>query len=139
MFKKQLSLISFYFSIKWTSNWKLSFNPDWSKQPQKAIFSQKINKVYHSPFLFNDSTIQQISNQKHLGIQLNEDLTFKYHIDEKMNKANKGIVIIRKFNNILPRCALLTVFCKAPSQLWWYDLWSARKWIFQQENWISSI
>ena len=40
--------------------WKLSFNPDPSKQAQEAIFSGNMNKVYHSPLLFNNSTVQQL-------------------------------------------------------------------------------
>ena len=94
----------------WSNKWKMSFNPDPSKQAQKVIFSRKINKVYHPPLLFNNSTIQQMSSQKHLGIHLNEGLTFKHHINEKINKANKGIGIIRKLNNILPRSALLAIY-----------------------------
>ena len=93
----------------WTNKWKVSFNPDLSKQTQKVIFSQKINKVYHPPLLFNNSTVQQISSQKHLGIHLDEELTFRHHINEKINKVNKGIGIICKLNNILPRSALLTI------------------------------
>ena len=85
-------------------------NPDPSKQAQEVIFSRKINKVHHLPLLFNNSTIQQISSQKHLGIHLDEELIFKHHINEKINKANKGIGIIRKPNIILPRSALLTIY-----------------------------
>ena len=80
----------------------MSFNPDPSKQAQGVIFSHKINKVHHPPLLFNNSTIQQISSQKHLGIHLDVELTFKHHINEKINKANKGSRIIRKLNNMLP-------------------------------------
>ena len=87
----------------------MSFNPHPSKQAQEVIFSRKINKVHHPPLLFNNSTIQQISSQKHLGIHLDEELTFK-HINKKTNKTNKGIGIIRKLNNILPRSALLTIY-----------------------------
>ena len=57
-------------------------------------FSRKIHKVY------------QLSTQKHLGIHLDEGLTFKHH--KKINKANKGFRIICKLNNILPCYALLT-------------------------------
>ena len=92
----------------WANNWKMPFNPDPSKQAQEVIFSRKINKVYHAPLLFDNSTVQQISSQKHLGIHLDEELTFKHHINEKINKANKGIGIIRKLNNILSRSASLT-------------------------------
>ena len=49
--------------------------------------------------------------------KLNNDLhkvslwAYKWkHINEKINEANKGIGIIRKLNNILPRSALLTIY-----------------------------
>ena len=86
----------------WANKWKLYFDPDPSKQAQELIFSRKINKVYHPPLLFNNSTVQQISPQKHLGIHLDEELTFRHHINEMINKANKGIAITCKLN-ILPR------------------------------------
>ena len=83
----------------------MSFNPDPSKQAQEVIFSRKINKVYHPPILFNNSTVQQISFKKHLGIHLDKGLTFKHHIDEI-----RALRIIRKLDNILPRSALLTIY-----------------------------
>ena len=94
----------------WANKWKTSFNPDPSKQAQEVLSSRKINKVYHPPLLFNNSTVQQISSQKHLGIHLDEELTFKHHINKKINKANKGIGVIRKLNKILPRSALLAIY-----------------------------
>ena len=66
--------------------------------------------MYHPFLLFNNSTVQKISSQKHLGIHLDEELTLKHHINEKINKANRGIGIICKLNNILPRSALLTIY-----------------------------
>ena len=93
----------------WANKWKMSFNPDPSKHAQEVIFSRRINRVYHQPLLFKYSTVQQISSQKHLGIHLDEELTFKHHINEKINKANKRIGIVRKFNNIFARSALLAI------------------------------
>ena len=49
----------------WANKWKISCNLDPSKQAEEVIFSRKITKVYHSPLLFNNSTAQQISAQKH--------------------------------------------------------------------------
>ena len=95
----------------------MSSSRDPSKQAQEVLFSGKISKVYHPPLSFNNSTFQQISTHKHLGIHLNEELTFK-HNNEKINKADKGIGNIRKLNKIVPCSALLTIlpiFCKAPS------------------------
>ena len=84
----------------WVYKLKMSFNPDPSKQAQEVIFSRKINELHHPPLFLNNSTIQQISSQKRLGIHLDEELTFKHHINEKISKAN----------NIPPRSALLTIY-----------------------------
>ena len=54
----------------------------------------------------SNSTVQQIPSQKYLGIHFDEELTFKHHINEKINEANKDFGIIRKLSNILPRSAL---------------------------------
>ena len=71
----------------------------------RGYFSRKINKVSHQPILFDNSTIQQISSQKHLGIYLVE-LTFKHNINAKIDKANSDIRISRKFSDILLSSAL---------------------------------
>ena len=54
--------------------------------------------------------ILPFNKYQHLGIHLREELTFKHRINEMVNKANKGIGIIRKLDNILPRSALLTIY-----------------------------
>ena len=43
-------------------------------------------------------------------MHLDEELTFRRLINEKINKSNKGIGTIRKLNNILPCHALLTIY-----------------------------
>ena len=88
----------------------MSFNPDPAKQAQEVIFFTRINKVYHPPLLFNNSTVQQISSQKYITIHLHEVLTFKHHINEKINKANKGVGIICKFNSIFLCSPLLAIY-----------------------------
>ena len=50
------------------------------------------------------------TNQKHLGIHLDEKLDFNAHIKEKISKAYKGIGIIKKLQSKLPRNALLTIY-----------------------------
>ena len=79
----------------------MSFNPYPSKQVQEVIFSWKINKVYHPPLLFNNTTAQQISTQNIQG---------HHHNNEKVNKTNKDIGIICKPNNIFSFSALLTIY-----------------------------
>ena len=55
----------------WAFQWKMSFNPDPSKQAQEVIFSRKLKKVTHPPLVFNNASVSQCKSQKHLGIILN--------------------------------------------------------------------
>ena len=78
----------------------MSFNLDVSKQAQ-VIFSRKQAKSVHP---------DQTHYQKHLGAYLDMKLNFKLHINEKISKAMKGICIIKKLSNILPRKSLITIY-----------------------------
>ena len=93
----------------WVYQWRISFNPDKSKQVQESIFSQKTQKVIHRPAIFNNMPVACSSCQKHLGIYLDEKLNFSNHIKEKISKANKGKGILRKLHNVLPGNSLITI------------------------------
>ena len=54
--------------------------------------------------------MQRKSVQKHLGLFLDEKLSFLEHIDEKIKKATVGVNLMRKLNLLLPRSSLLTVY-----------------------------
>ena len=95
---------------KWAYQWKMSFNPDVSKQAQEVVFSRKSQKLAHPPVFFNNVPVKRCSIQKHLGFHLDEKLNFNHHVKEKITKANKGIGVIKKLSNILPRDALLTIY-----------------------------
>ena len=48
-----------------TFEWKMSFNPDPSKQTQEVIFSRKSKRSTHPPLVFNNNNISQTFYQKH--------------------------------------------------------------------------
>ena len=79
---------------KWAYQWKMSFNPDVSKQAQEVIFSRKSHKLAHPPVIFNNVPVKRCSIQKHLGIHLDEKLNFNHHVKDKITKANKGVGVI---------------------------------------------
>ena len=87
-----------------------SFNPDKSKQAQEVIFSHKTQQVIHPPAIFNNMPVVRSSCQKHLVIYLDEKLNFSNHIKENISKANKGIGILSKLYNALPRNSLITIY-----------------------------
>ena len=90
--------------------WKISFNPDINKQVQKVIFSRRLQKSNHPSLTFNNTGVTQSEIQKHLGIFLDSKLDFKEPIQNVCNKVSKTIGLIRKFQKILPRPPLITIY-----------------------------
>ena len=65
---------------KWAFQWKMSFNPDISKQAHEVIFSRKRSVSSHPPLTFNNIPVAQTNSQKHLGMQLDKKLNFEEHL-----------------------------------------------------------
>ena len=88
----------------------MSFNPNPSKKAQEVIFSRKVSNVLHPPLTFNNVDVGQIRPQKHLGMFLDFKLSFNKHLETGFAKINRGIAILHKFQSVLPREALLTIY-----------------------------
>ena len=88
----------------------MAFNPDPNKQATEVIFSRKRKPDNHPALYFNDAPVATAPFQKHLGLFLDDKLTFGHHLNEKISKANKGIGLIKRLYYYLPRKSLLTVF-----------------------------
>ena len=95
---------------QWAYQWKMSFNPDISKQAHEVIFSRKRSIVTHPPLNFNGIPVAQTNSQKHLGMQLDRKLNFEEYLSKVESKVNKTKSIIRKLQNVLPRSALITIY-----------------------------
>ena len=95
---------------QWNFQWRMSFNPNPKKQAQEGIFSRTLKKVCHPPLRFNDDNVSQASSQKHLGLTLDNRLTFDEHLTNVSNKISKTTGLLRKLQNILPWPALLTIY-----------------------------
>ena len=46
----------------------MEFNPDVTKQATEIILSCKKNKTNHPKLTFNDNTVVEVKDQKHLGL-----------------------------------------------------------------------
>ena len=90
--------------------WKMSFNPDISKQAQEVIFSKRNVNISHPRPYFNRTPVICCSYQKHSCVYLDKKLSFHQHFKEKSTKASKGIDVIKSMNNVPPRKALLTIY-----------------------------
>ena len=96
---------------QWANQWKMQFNPDISKQAIEVIFSQKrTQKPNHPPLTFNGIPVKRESDTKHLGLFLDDRLTFRKHINEKIKKANKGIGLLKFLSKYTSRRVLDTLY-----------------------------
>ena len=94
----------------WADQWKMSFNPDPSKQAIEVIFSKKTINTQHSSLTFSNDFVCSKDSHKHLGMILDKKLTFNHHLKEKVSKANKGIGLITRLYAHLPRKTLINIY-----------------------------
>ena len=86
------------------------FNPDPIKQATEACFSYKRQKVVYPPLQFNNNYVQSAHSKTHLGLVLDSKLKFNKHVNNKINKCNKSIGIIKKLSLTLSKNILLTIY-----------------------------
>ena len=77
---------------------------------QRLFFPTKRKPDKHPSLYFNGVSVACSSIQKHLGLVLDEKLTFDHHLNEKISKAIKGISLIKKLHKYLPRKSLLCIY-----------------------------
>ena len=94
----------------WAFQWKIQFNPDPKKQAQEVIFSKKAESNNSLPLTFNKIEVRTCQSQKHLGLILDEGLSFTEHIDSKISKSDKLIGIIKTLPINFPGNALLRIY-----------------------------
>ena len=88
----------------WAFQWKMSFNPDPSKQAEEAISSRKLQKSVYLSLHFNNIPVTQSTTQKHLGMLLDVKLDFQEHLKNIYSKFNKTIGLLCKLHNLYVDC-----------------------------------
>ena len=59
---------------------------------------------------FNDQSVEKSVAHKHLGLPLDEKLSYTNCINNKINKTVKGVGLLRKLSTILPLQNLLIIY-----------------------------
>ena len=86
------------------------FNPDITKRAVEVIFSVKNKKPIHPELIFNGIPVARENFTKHLGVYLDERLSFAKHIREAVIKAKKGIVLYKFISKYVSRNVLNMVY-----------------------------
>ena len=90
--------------------WKMNFSPDPNKQVQEIIFSRKKTASLLPVVYFDNEPVQSTQTHKHPGIMLDSNLSYGHHIKSILNKVNKTVGLLPKFQLILPRHSLITIY-----------------------------
>ena len=76
------------------TTWKISFNPDLTKQAQKIIFSRKTSQRNHPGIMFNNSIANVTTTHKHLGVIFDSKLSFNNHLKSVLKKISKTVGLL---------------------------------------------
>ena len=76
----------------WATSWKVTFNPHKSKD---IIFSRKLFVNNSPPLIFNSTFVERVHEHKHLGLWLNNTLSWSRQISETVLKANYKLSVLR--------------------------------------------
>ena len=93
----------------WDYQWKMSFNPEPSKQAHEVIFSRKTEKISILVLLLTIIMYRKLI-YKNMDIVLDNHLSFEDHLKRILNKVNKTTGLPRKPHNILLRSSMLTIY-----------------------------
>ena len=92
----------------WLNANELSLNVN---KTQFMIFKTKTrNLSYKANVIINEQPINQVNYTKFLGLYIDEELTWKYHINHVTMKVAKMTGIMAKARHFLPLKTLLTLY-----------------------------
>ena len=93
----------------WSKDWLIHFNA--SKTEYLLISNKpKINQNVHLNLILGSSNINQVSTHKHLGVVLNETLTWTNHVDNVCNRVSKRLGLLYKVKKTLTRNTLVKLY-----------------------------
>ena len=108
------SNISIYNSLvkisRWAYQWKISLKPDIKKQAAEVYFSPRRGKSLPQPIIFNNNNVLTSPCQKQLCLVSDSKLSFNEHVNQKINKCNRILGLMKRLSLTLSRKQLLTIY-----------------------------
>ena len=86
------------------------FNPDLTKQAVEIQFSKKRIPSQHDELYFNNIPVKKVTETKHLGMTLDEKLSFKSHFETKISKANQELAVMKHIKKWVPFSTLVNYY-----------------------------
>ena len=76
------------------------------KQAVEIVFSSKYNPTTFDDLVFHGVGVRKVNETKHIGLVLNEKLSFQSHVDSKISKASQGVGLMKCIYPYVPRFTL---------------------------------
>jgi hypothetical protein len=92
---------------EWAELWHVTFSPPKSEE---LLISNKRTQTAHPPLYLGDTPIKKVTQHKHLGLTISQNLTWNYHITEICDKANRRLGILRSLKYKLNRLSLERIY-----------------------------
>ena len=87
----------------WANQWKMKFNPEISKQAVEIIFSNKNIKPNHPPISFGGIPVARVESTTHIGLTIDQKLSFREHILGAIEKAKQGLSLMKFLSKYVNR------------------------------------
>ena len=81
-----------------------------NKTNSRSHFLKKPQVSFHPNLYFNKFVVKNVQTQKHLGLKLDKNLSFKEHLKDKLAKVNRVIRVLKKLSRFLPCRSLITLY-----------------------------
>ena len=91
----------------WAWQLKMKFN---TEKTEEVIFSAKRVEPFHPPLFFGNDDVVRKSEHKHLGMIIDSKLDFQSHIKAAIQKARRGIGMIRYLSKYVSRDILDQIY-----------------------------
>ena len=88
----------------------MGFNLDATKQAQEMIFSRKTSEGNCPDLIFNNNKVNLTTIHTHLVMIFDSKLNFDEHLKSVLNKISQTIGLFKKFQGILSRTSLITIY-----------------------------
>ena len=72
------------------------------RKKMRFYFHLKKSTPNHRQLFFNGTQVTKVNQEKHLGLILENDLSFEKHLEEKFRKAKKNIGIVKHLSKSIP-------------------------------------
>ena len=89
------------------AQWLVKFN---ATKTNYIIIARKRNRPNHPNLILNGESISESQNHTHLGVTINNKLSWSVHINMAIAKADRRLSVIRRCRNQIPRPCRETLF-----------------------------